>query len=354
MNFLFLCSSRQWGGNEKWMHMAANALAERHKVVVAYRRDVIGERYNLPKYKLPFVNEFDIVSLAKIISIVRNERIRILIPTKRKDYVLAGLAAQFTGAKNVLRLGIVRQVKNSIYDNFVYNKLADGIIVNADAIKKILLRVPYLHSEKIRVIHNGLDIGKLESATKGSLPKQGFSVCALGRLSEVKDFGCILRGFAHFVKAAQAPQARLFIIGDGPERGRLEKQAVALSIENQVTFTGFLENPYIYLEQSSVVVSMSRNEGISNAVLEGKYLHNIPVSTKAGGAEEVIADGENGFLIESGNAEQLGEILQKIYKMENTAETANRAHEKVRTMFSMEKMIGEMEAFCEEILVSEK
>ena len=50
---------------------------------------------------------------------------------------------------------------------------------------------------------------------------------------------------------------------------------------------------------SDVFVMTSTNEGISNALLEGMFLQNVPISTAAGGTTELIMNGENGFLVEN-------------------------------------------------------
>ena len=60
------------------------------------------------------------------------------------------------------------------------------------------------------------------------------------------------------------------------------------------------------LRQNNNVFAMTTiNEGILNALLDAIYLNNAPISTRAGGAAEVITDGENGFLVPYGDEEQL-------------------------------------------------
>ena len=111
MKYLFLNSARRWGGNERWTALAAQGLAVRNEVFFAYRKMEIGSRFDVPKYRLPFWNELDMLSISRLIFLIKKHHIDILIPTKRKDYVLAGFAAKAMGKKNVLRLGIERSIK---------------------------------------------------------------------------------------------------------------------------------------------------------------------------------------------------------------------------------------------------
>ncbi|NTU86850.1 MAG: glycosyltransferase, partial [Chlorobiaceae bacterium] len=90
MKILLMNSARSWGGTEKWTRMAAETLAEEHEVCLAYRREVIGSRFTVRKYRLPCVSHIDLYTLFRLVQIIRKERIEVIIPTKRKDYLLAG------------------------------------------------------------------------------------------------------------------------------------------------------------------------------------------------------------------------------------------------------------------------
>jgi len=74
--------------------MATIALSQKNRVFFAYRDHLIGERFPVQKFRLPFLAEIDPITIAKLMAIIRKEKIDILVPTKRKDYVLAGIAAK--------------------------------------------------------------------------------------------------------------------------------------------------------------------------------------------------------------------------------------------------------------------
>ena len=211
MNILVLNSSDVWGGTEKWACMAAHALAAEHDVSFAFAADVVGDRVEVAKHPMAFRSFFDIVTVLEIVRLIRRKRIQVLIPTKKTEYVLAGVAARLCGAVNVLRLGIVRDLRNRLHNNVIYNVLADGIIVNARPIKEMLLRSRFMHDERIRVIYNGLDTERLDAALES--PRQrnkpfAFTVTTMGRLTRAKGVDFLLRAFARFLRESGARERR--------------------------------------------------------------------------------------------------------------------------------------------------
>lgn len=351
MNFLFLNSARRgWGGNEKWTRLAAEALADTNGVFLAYRDPMLGERFSVEKFKLPFLAEIDPLSLFRLVSIIRRKRIEVLIPTKRKDYVLAGIASRICGIANIIRLGIDRPLKDTPLEKLIYHTLADGIIVNAEKIKQTLQQTPWIRPEKIRVIYNGLDFRELEKSSheKGLAPF-AFTVVSAGTLITRKGFDFLIRAFARFLALSPITDAGLVIAGDGPQKQALESLAEKLNISEKVRFTGFLQNPYPLMKTCDVFVSASKSEGISNALIEGMFLQCVPISTFSGGAEEIIQNAKNGFLVSYGDEETLAAILSELYHNPTIRQTiAHTARRTISEKFSTHTMQKNILEFCTE------
>lgn len=351
MNFLFLNSARHgWGGNEKWTRLAAEALSASHGVSLAYRDESLGARFDVQKHRLSFNGEVDPFTIASLVRIIKRERIDVLIPTKRKDYVLAGIASRLTGSANVIRLGIDRPMKGTVIQQIVYGRFADGIIVNAEKILQTLEASPWIGREKIRVIYNGLDRKQLDEDSRQPYTKPfGFTIAGAGALISRKGFDYLIRAFGRFVRQCpEAVDAGLVIAGEGPERPELERLAQTLSLHTRVVFTGHLENPYPLMLASDLFVSASQSEGLSNALLESMYLGCLPISTRSGGADEVIADDANGFLIDYGDEERLALLMKKVYEDKRLRTAfAEEAKKTVTERFSIERMRDEIIRFCE-------
>jgi len=350
MNFLFLNSSRsKWGGgNEKSLLLATKALKD-HKTVLAYRNEQVGEHFNIPKYKLPFLNEADLYTIAKLIAIVKKHHIEVIIPSMRKDYALAGMVSKICGIKNVLWLGTTLDLKNKWIYNLVFNIMADGIIVNAEKIKETLLLSSFMRKKKIKVIYYGLDPQEITRLCKEEIPKPfAFTVIAMGRVEPNKGFDFLIRSFAHFLQVTQAPDAGIVIIGQGPQLEEYKELAATLGIADRILFTGFLANPFPYLKKSDVFTLTSIIEGLSIALLEAMFLAVTPISTYAGGVEEIITNGKNGFLLHYGDEEKLAAHITKLYKNPLLRqETGEEARRTVTPIFSLDTLQTEIAGFCQ-------
>ncbi|RXK88718.1 glycosyltransferase [Chlorobaculum sp. 24CR] len=348
MNILFTCSARKWGGNEAWVLNAAQVLGKKHDVSLAYRADEVGNRFTVDKYRLPFMNEADLLTLGRLVSIIRQRRIDVVVPTKRKDYFLAGIACRITGAKNILILGIVRSLEKTLVNNLVYNILADGIMVNAQTIKEVLLQSPFMKPEKIAVIPNGISIDR-----GGIVPVKkafDFMVTSLAELSERKGFDFLIRGFARFVKEHGIADAGLLIMGSGGQREKLEALTESLGVKRFVIFAGFVKNPYPDLLASDVFALTSKNEGIPYAIIEAALLDNAIITTRAGGTEELLEDNEHCLYVDYGDESQLATRFHRLYEDKNLrTRLSGNAREITLERFSSEKMEKEMIAFFQKI-----
>jgi glycosyltransferase involved in cell wall biosynthesis len=354
MNLLFLNSARRgWGGNEKWISLAVSGMRRRHNVSLAYRDPAIARRIEAETHRLPFRHELDIETISRLVALIRTKDIDILIPTKQKEYLLAGIAAKLTGCRVVFRLGIVRPLKNPI-QTYIFNHLAHGIIVNAEAIKKALTTSGLKKPGHVKVIYNGIDsaiIHKQSCVEKPRLPFD-FILTGLGELSPRKGFHLLLHAFASFALQYPESNAGLVIIGEGEMHRELHQQARNLGIEKKVVFTGFLENPYPYLASGDVFVMPSSSEGISNALLEAALLDNaIVTGSSGGGITEVFEHNRHGLLVDIDEDDTITEAISLLYTTpELRRSLAKNAKTQVLKTFSLENMTTSMETFCTEVL----
>ncbi|NTW53981.1 MAG: glycosyltransferase [Chlorobaculum sp.] len=351
MKLLFVNSAREWGGTEKWTRMAARKLSEKHEVSLVYRKAVVGENFDLPKFRLPCFSHVDLFTLFRMVSIIRQLGIEVIIPTKRKDYLLGGLAGRMTGTPMIVRLGADRKLRWP-WQRFMYHTLSSGIIVNAGKIKKTLLETGYIPEAKIRVIYNGLDTAELDRRRSEQPVAKPFpvTITGLGRLTWNKGYDFLIRSFARFVEESGNCNAGLVIIGDGAQKEEFAKLAVELGLRERVLFAGFQKNPYPWLAVSDIFAVTSTNEGLPNALLEAMYLGNAPISTRAGGVDEVIEDGLNGYLLDYGDEEALAKALQSLVESpERRAEFTKNARERIIDQFSLDRMSSEIAGFCRDV-----
>jgi glycosyltransferase involved in cell wall biosynthesis len=240
-------------------------------------------------------------------------------------------------------------MKKSLINNLVYNRLADGIMVNARMIKDVLLKTSYMKPEKIAIVANGITIdqSKIIPARK----KYPFTITSLAELSERKGFDFLIKGFARFVSQYNIVDAGLVIMGTGGQRETLEALVTSLGLKSMVTFTGFVKNPYPELLSSDVFALTSKNEGLPYATIEAALLDNAIITTKAGGIEEMLVDDIGCLYVDYGDEEALSHQINRLYRdkelRERLKKNARRAFEECYSLEAMEK---EMIAFFRQVL----
>lgn len=140
-------------------------------------------------------------------------------------------------------------------------------------------------------------------------PKREKVILSVGRLHPDKGYDRLLKAFKDI--HAQAPEWQLQIVGEGPLLATLQEQVAQLGLTEQVTFLGFLENQAMRQKMlaASIYAMTSQSEGFGIVLVEAMdaglplIAYDVPVGPRA-----IIADQQNGFLIEDNNQ---AEFVQK-------------------------------------------
>ena len=135
-------------------------------------------------------------------------------------------------------------------------------------------------------------------------------VLAGGRLSPEKGFAVLLDAAAEALRTN--PQCGFVLFGDGAERAKLEARARELGIADRFRMPGFTPDLDKYLPFADVVVLPSFTEGLPNVALEASAAGIPVVATAVGGTPEVIADGDTGFLVPSGQPTAIADKLRTL------------------------------------------
>jgi glycosyltransferase involved in cell wall biosynthesis len=194
---------------------------------------------------------------------------------------------------------------------------------------------------------NGIDVERY-SRGSGDVPRESFGwdssafvvgMCAsLRKEKRVEDLLVALR-----VMIARGVPARLLLVGDGPERVRLEALATDLIESGAVVFAGFQPDVRPYIEMCDVMALVSDAEAFSISVLESMACAKPVVLTDVGGASEQIQSGVHGFIVPTRCPEGIADRLESLYQSGSGFEMGQRARERVGLLFSLDKMIARYE-----------
>jgi len=189
---------------------------------------------------------------------------------------------------------------------------ADYVVGVSEGVTEDLAQFVRLPAEKLRVISNPIvapDIGELARAPvdhawfEGGVPV----FVAAGRLRPQKDFPTLLRAFSHV--RAKRP-VRLLILGEGPERERLEALARELDLTDDVSLPGATANPYAYMARSTAFILSSRWEGLPTVLIEAMSCGAPVIATDCpSGPREILADGRYGALVPVGDVHALAAAM---------------------------------------------
>ncbi|MFB6317386.1 glycosyltransferase family 4 protein [Saccharicrinis sp. FJH54] len=354
MNILFINSLRKnrWGGGEKWMVEAAAGLsALGHHTIVGCLKNSFIEHKAVQKgvetIEFGIPSDISFLSIPKLKKILINSHIDVLVCCQNKDVKIGGRAARQAGTKAVFSRQGLQLFTNKRKYKYPFTRLIDGIITNTHSIKQIYESFGWFPNDFIHVIYNGMSMPEIDKTVNRQrlfgTTKDEKIIFSAGRLSEQK-------GFSFLIDAAKMcknknPDFRFFIAGSGKLESELKTSVQQLGLERHVHFIGFIEDLSAYYQAADVFVLPSLYEGMPNVVMEA-MAHGTPaIATRVNGAEELIKNEINGYLIEP---ESAGEIVEKLelYFSDHTnrKEMGKAARTHISKHFTTEVMSRKLES----------
>jgi glycosyltransferase involved in cell wall biosynthesis len=197
-------------------------------------------------------------------------------------------------------------------------------------------------ARRVGVIYNGISVGprptegaRLEIRTRLGVRDDTLVIGTIARLDPVKDLGTLIRAMA----VLPVP-ATLIVIGDGSERGTLERDVRLAGLADRVQFLGHRDDARAWLAGCDIYANSSISEGISLTILEAMAAGLPVVATRAGGTVEIVDDA-CGRLVPTRNAHALGGALAELGADPGRRRALGTvARERVEQRFTIERMIG--------------
>ncbi len=234
----------------------------------------------------------------------------------------------------------------------------DRIVAPADAILDRVAADEGVPRARMQCIRNGVDTARFvpaDAALRAHLRERlgfgagDFVVGCVSRLTPVKRHAALVDAFARL--HAAVPQARLVLVGDGPERGNIEARIAAAGINGAVRLLGDLADVADVLPALDACALVSETEGMSNAILEAMACGLPVVATAVGGNPELVAHEHTGLLVPLGDADALVDALSRLAREPDFARACGaRARERILADFSIDRMAEAFQALHRSLL----
>lgn len=334
MKLTFVTATLTSGGSERVMSIVANKMQERgYEVEIICLNDQIVFYPINEGIKITHVEvEAGTKSLPKKLWWFRN-----YIQKTQPDVVIAFMVSVYTVTLLAL-MGVDIPVISSVRNDPAYSNLRKKItrkillprsahvVVQTQQIKQYFSKNI---QKKTTVIYNPVNervfeaplnppsMGSYDNDNHGlKIKDERFKrIISVGRLYPQKDQKTMIEAFAKV--SEKHPDWKLVIFGEGPERGALELLVERLKIKDKVSLPGKSENIIDELKKSKIFCLSSIYEGMSNALVEAICVGLPIVTTKVSGTEELIENGENGFIVDIGDKDTMAMAMTKLIEDES-------------------------------------
>ncbi len=208
---------------------------------------------------------------------------------------------------------------------------------------------------KLTTIQMGLDLAEfvpaqtqLEVRQAWGLPNDAFVIGTAARLEPNKGHRFLLQAFANL--APQHPNLYLVCIGSGHLEATLREQAQELDIAERVIFTGWIQDLVSAMNAVDLFVLPTLYEGLGMVLLEAMALNKACVSTRVGGTQDVVVDGETGLFVPPRDPNALAQALETlILNPERREQMGLAGRHRVETQFRAEIASARMLALYNEL-----
>lgn len=301
---------------------------------------------------------FDPALLLRLVRWFRRERVQVvhthLFTADSYGRVaarLAGVPAVFSTAHNTVVCE--GTVKKSVH--WALSWISTRVVACTEEVGRVMRSQDHLPASRLTVIPNGIDIGRFAGASgegvraELGIPDGTLLIGVVGRLHPQKGHTDLFAALTLLREKGLTPTC--LIVGSGASRDELEQAVASARLGDQVRFLGQRSDVPRLLAALDVLAMPSRWEGLPIALLEAMAMALPIVATRVSGVPDVIADGDNGLLVEAQQPPALAAALGRVLTDPALrARLARRALETVHERYDVRRTAAGYEALYIEAL----
>jgi len=217
--------------------------------------------------------------------------------------------------------------KATLYFEYLLSFTSDHIMSQSMQDLHTMMRLKRSLSDKITVIGNGIDAGRFyKSADRFSteinlsLDHDKYRIVCVGRIVKNKGYEDVVEALS---RLRDADNIQFVVVGGNIAQeansvlDELNELIIKLNLSDKIVITGLVDNVEDYLSVADLFISPSYREGVPRCVLEAQASSLPVIATNIRGNSELVVPGENGYLYEKGDCDQLAECIDKLrYNLE--------------------------------------
>jgi len=350
-------ASAGWGGQEIRVLREARGFIDRGHDVVVYAPPgsrILAEapRFGVPSQALPIGRKRPpgVLTLARAF---RARPVDVVNAHSSTDSWLVALACRWLRLRGLACPVLVRTrhvsvpVPNNRSTRWLYRHATARIVTTGNALREQLIRDNGIDASRVDSVPTGIDpaafgrIGRDDARAALGLPAR---IPLVGIVATLRSW----KGHRFLVDALpllEARDARLVIVGDGPQRDALVAQVDARGLADRVVFAGQQHDVAPWLAALDVFALPSyANEGVPQALLQAMFAGVPCVTTDAGAIPEVARDGETAVVVEKESAAAIAAGIDRLLAApDRGAALAARARERVAAGFTEAAMLDRMD-----------
>lgn len=350
----------KWGGGEKWMILAAKGLISKgHQVVIGCRpHSELGKKAqanNIPVFEISIGSDLSLSGAVKLYRYGRQHKVDVIIGCQNKDVRIAGVIRRFIGNPVVLSRQGVRLIRNNLKYRLTFLPFCEGIITNTITLKNEYDSFGWWDDAFVKVIHNGVEVSDWQSVgfdyhafINGQCSKPKI-VLSAGRLATQKGYDLLIDAAAEV--CCQRSDVFFFIAGKGKLKKELTQQIVDKGLSDRVFILGFQRDLGSLFNGADLFVLSSLYEGMPNVVMEAMANRVPVVSSEVNGVSELLGVNNCGIIIPPGDSKALRDAIIRFFQMENPQLMIDNAYERIQDLFSVSRMVDELEDYLESKIV---
>ena len=344
MRILHVDTEKGWRGGEQQLFYLVKGLLEKgiESVVACRKGDELEKRCQeagIETISLSGNQTADIFRLGAI-----GKKFDIIHAHAAKAHTISALSKKFHKKPVIYTRRVDYSPKKNKLTILKY-RLTDKIVAVSNRVSEILQESLNLPSDRIKVIHSVVDIEiekKVDFKKVKKIREEIGGNPLIGTATALTE----QKNIPNFIEAAKIlikkyPEAKFVVAGEGELREKLQLLINRLNLQEKFKLIGFKKDIYNYIKAFDLFVLPSDNEGFSGSLLNAMLLKVPVVSTDAGGAREVIVNGETGILVPRKNPQALADGVSRLLEDENLkSAVVLNAYRKVVDNFSVAKMVS--------------